>query len=130
MSKNTTRRDFKTTTTESFHQALLTTTHDQLEGHPTQRVVVEECSGKMVRKFPLLFFRKSSRGQTKGTSNLEICTPKLRELFPKLDIGNSSRAGKLKDFHQNWRVLTSDTAVLEIIQGLKLPIRGRGMVIK
>ena len=36
-----------------------------------------------------------------------------------------SNAGKIKLYLQNWKILTSDPKILEIVQGWRLPVQGR-----
>ena len=57
--------------------------------------------------------------------NLVHVHPNLKGLFQNIDTKHFSKAGKIKYFLQNWKVLSNDPAILEIVEGWKLPLVGR-----
>ena len=58
-------------------------------------------------------------------AELKYVHPDLLRMFPNFKQENFSNAGKIRLFAQNWRKLTSDPHIMEIVEGWKLPLKSR-----
>ena len=93
-----------------------------MEERTAETVVVDSSMGKEVSNFHI----KSVFPPC--LKNLENVHPSLLGLFPTnyADIAKGKPiAGRLRFFHQNWRILTSDPEILEIVTGWEIPLTGR-----
>ena len=45
----------------------------------------------------------------------------IKSLFCARKIPNVQLAGKLKNFIENWKILTNDTEILSLVEGYKIP---------
>ena len=50
-----------------------------------------------------------------------MCTPWYKIFFPQEQRSDLPVAGTLKHFLKNWKVLTSDPHILEIVEGYQFP---------
>ena len=56
-------------------------------------------------------------------SNLKFVHPSLKELFPHhLPTAPKTNAGKIQYFVENWKILSGDPNIHEIVQSWKLPL--------
>lgn len=60
-------------------------------------------------------------------NTLRFVNQNLKNLFQNVAVGKTPpvKVGRIKYFHQNWKILSGDPNILEIVSGWKLPMRGR-----
>ena len=74
--------------------------------------------------FPTETKPKQLMAKQPGTQlNSNAISPRLQINFPtRLSGVNASLGGRLRFFHKNWSMITSDPYILEIVQGYKLDL--------
>ena len=53
--------------------------------------------------------------------DLKHIHPYIKNLFCAIKIPNVQLAGRLKNFIENWKILTKDTEVLSLVEGYTMP---------
>ena len=53
--------------------------------------------------------------------DLKHIYPYIKTLFCAREIANVQLAGTLKNFMENWKILTNDTEILSLVEGYTIP---------